>query len=149
MDKITIKEYLSLYLDKSYNNITNMANFVAIIKEMIDGLNWVGFYLLDNNKLILGPFQGKAAVQIIPIGEGACGISAKNKEVLVIKDVNDFKDHIACDDSSNSEVVIPVIKNNKLIGVLDIDSPRLNRFDENLVKELKSALNYYLTFHNL
>ncbi|MFW5794465.1 MAG: GAF domain-containing protein [Bacillota bacterium] len=149
MDKITLKEYLSLYLDNKYENITNMANFVAIIKEMVDGLNWVGFYLISNNQLILGPFQGKAAVQTIALGEGACGIVAKTKEVLVIDDVHSFEEHIACDEASNSEVVFPLIKNNQLIGVLDIDSPRHNRFNNDLVEELKSALNYYLTFHNL
>ncbi|MCF7924707.1 MAG: GAF domain-containing protein [Candidatus Izimaplasma sp.] len=146
MEKITIKEYLSLYLDKKYESITNMANFVAIIKEMVEGLNWVGFYLYDGEKLYLGPFQGKAAVQTIPLGEGVCGISAKKRETLVIDDVHSFEQHIACDESSNSEVVIPLIKNDMLIGVLDIDSPRHNRFDENIVKELKTALKYLFDF---
>lgn len=149
MDKITIIEYLSLYLDKKYTNITNMANFVAIIKEMIEGLNWVGFYLLNENELYLGPFQGKAAVQTIPLGEGVCGIAAKREEIMVIDDVHSFKEHIACDEASNSEVVLPLIKDNKLIGVLDVDSPREKSFNKSLVKQLESAVNYYLTIHNL
>lgn len=146
MDKISVNDYLSLYLDKEYKDITNMANFVAIIMEMVPHLNWVGFYLFDGHELYLGPFQGKAAVQTIPMGEGVCGISAKNQEKIVVDDVHQFEGHIACDDASNSEIVIPIVKNNKLIGVLDIDSPQHNRFDQETVKLLEESVSFLFDF---
>jgi GAF domain-containing protein len=146
MDKISVNDYLSLYLDEEYKDITNMANFVAIIMEMIPHLNWVGFYLFDGHELYLGPFQGKAAVQTIPMGEGVCGISAKNQEKIVVDDVHQFEGHIACDDASNSEIVIPIVKNNKLIGVLDIDSPQHNRFDQETVKLLEESVAFLFDF---
>lgn len=146
MDKISVNDYLSLYLDKEYKDITNMANFVAIIKEMVPHLNWVGFYLFDGNELYLGPFQGKAAVQTIPMGEGVCGISAKNQEKIVVDDVHQFEGHIACDDASNSEIVIPIVKNKKLIGVLDIDSPQHNRFDQKTVELLEESVAFLFDF---
>lgn len=146
MDKISVNEYLSLYLDKEYKDITNMANFVAIIKEMVAHLNWVGFYLFDGHDLYLGPFQGKAAVQTIPMGEGVCGISAKTQEKIVVDDVHQFEGHIACDDASNSEIVIPIVKNNQLIGVLDIDSPQHNRFDQKTVELLDQAVAFLFDF---
>ena len=146
MDKISVNDYLSLYLDKEYKDITNMANFVAIIMEMVPHLNWVGFYLFDGHELYLGPFQGKAAVQTIPMGEGVCGISAKNQEKIVVDDVHQFEGHIACDDASNSEIVIPIVKNNKLIGVLDIDSPQHNRFDQETVELLEESVAFLFDF---
>jgi GAF domain-containing protein len=146
MDKISVNDYLSLYLDEEYKDITNMANFVAIIMEMVPHLNWVGFYLFDGHELYLGPFQGKAAVQTIPMGEGVCGISAKNQEKIVVDDVHQFEGHIACDDASNSEIVIPIVKNNKLIGVLDIDSPQHNRFDQETVKLLEESVAFLFDF---
>lgn len=146
MDKISVNDYLSLYLDKEYKDITNMANFVAIIKEMVPHLNWVGFYLYDGHELYLGPFQGKAAVQTIPMGEGVCGISAKKQEKIVVDDVHQFEGHIACDDASNSEIVIPIVKNNKLIGVLDIDSPQHNRFDQKTVELLDNSVAFLFDF---
>ncbi len=146
MDRISVNEYLGLFLDKEYKPITNQANFVAIIKEMIPNLNWVGFYLYDGKELYLGPFQGKAAVQTIPMGEGVCGTAAKTREMIVVKDVHDFDGHIACDDASNSEIVIPIIKNNELIGVLDIDSPVVNRFDEDTVKTISKSVDFLFDF---
>lgn len=146
MDKISVNDYLSLYLDEEYKDITNMANFVAIIMEMVPHLNWVGFYLFDGHELYLGPFQGKAAVQTIPMGEGVCGISAKNQEKIVVDDVHQFEGHIACDDASNSEIVIPIVKNKKLIGVLDIDSPQHNRFDQETVKLLEESVAFLFDF---
>jgi GAF domain-containing protein len=146
MDKISVNDYLSLYLDEEHKDITNMANFVAIIMEMVPHLNWVGFYLFDGHELYLGPFQGKAAVQTIPMGEGVCGISAKNQEKIVVDDVHQFEGHIACDDASNSEIVIPIVKNKKLIGVLDIDSPQHNRFDQETVKLLEESVAFLFDF---
>jgi len=146
MNQITINEYLSLYLDKNYKQITNLANFVAVIKEMVDHLNWVGFYLYDGNELYLGPFQGKAAVQTIPMGEGVCGLSAQKEEVIVVDDVHYFEGHIACDDASNSELVVPIKVKGQLLGVLDIDSPVHNRFDPTTVKTIQKAVEFLFDF---
>lgn len=146
MNQISVNEYLGLYLDKSYPQTSNLANFTAIIKEMISDLNWVGFYLYNQKELYLGPFQGKSATQLIPLGSGVCGTSAKNKEILVVDDVHQFEGHIACDDASNSEIVIPVIINDELFGVLDIDSPSLNRFDQATINTLKSAVDYLIQY---
>ena len=111
--------------------IANYANVSAAIWRNMDGINWVGFYFLDNNKLILGPFQGNPACVSIEMGKGVCGTAAAKETSLVIPDVHDFPDHIVCDSASRSEIVIPMIKDDKTLGVLDIDSPLLDRFDEN------------------
>jgi GAF domain-containing protein len=108
--------------------------------EEIKDLNWVGFYLYDGEKLYLGPFQGKSAVTLIDMGKGVCGTSAIKRETIVVKNVHEFEGHIACDCNSNSEIVIPIIKNDELFGVLDIDSPVINRFDENLKKDLENLV---------
>lgn len=146
MNQISINEYLGLYLDKDYKQITNLANFSAVIKEMVPQLNWVGFYLYDGKELYLGPFQGKAAVQTIPIGEGVCGTAAKKRETIVVDDVHAYPGHIACDDASNAEIVIPIVKNDKLIGVLDIDSPVIKRFDKKTAETLQKSVDFLFDF---
>jgi len=146
MNQITINEYLSLYLDKEYKQITNLANFVAIIKEMIENLNWVGIYLYDGKELYLGPFQGKAAVQTIPMGEGVCGTAAKTKEIIVVDDVHAYEGHIACDDASNAEIVIPILVNGTLLGVLDIDSPVHHRFGQETINTIQKAVDFLFDF---
>ena len=108
--------------------IANCANISSLIFNNMKDLNWAGFYLWKNDKLILGPFQGLTATTKIELGKGVCGSSAKDKITYVVPDVHEFSGHIACDLASNSEIVIPLIKDNKLIGVLDIDSPKLDRF---------------------
>ncbi len=109
--------------------IANLANASALLMESLADINWAGFYLLKNDELILGPFQGKPACVHIAIGAGVCGTSFQRRETVLVPDVHAFPGHIACDSSSNSEIVIP-LKNskNQLIGVLDIDSPLFNRF---------------------
>lgn len=126
--------------------VAAMANFSALINDSLDNLNWVGFYLLKDEQLILGPFQGKVACSRIPLGKGVCGTSAVQKQTLRVADVHQFDGHIACDSASESEIVIPVFNNGELVAVLDIDSPILNRFTEidqigleNLVKSFESA----------
>jgi len=146
MNQITINEYLSLYLDKEFKQITNLANFVAIIKEMIENLNWVGIYLYDGKELYLGPFQGKAAVQTIPMGEGVCGTAAKTKEMIVVDDVHAYEGHIACDDASNAEIVIPILVNGTLLGVLDIDSPVHHRFGQETINTIQKAVDFLFDF---
>ena len=112
--------------------IANAANLSALIFLMLPDVNWAGFYLLRNNELILGPFQGKPAcvrIPVLPQPRGVCGAAAFERRTQLVANVHDFPGHIACDSASNSELVVPLIVDDKLIGVLDIDSPMLNRFD--------------------
>lgn len=117
-------------LESEKDWLANLCNASALIWLLIEDINWAGFYLYRKNKLILGPFQGKPACVNIEIGSGVCGTAAETKTSQLVKDVSKFPGHIACDSASQSEVVIPIYKNDQLIGVLDIDSPHLNRFDE-------------------
>lgn len=110
--------------------ITVLSNMSALIYDALDDLNWCGFYLTKDEKLILGPFQGKVACTEIEFGKGVCGTAFVRNETVLVKDVHQFEGHIACDSASNSEIVVPVHKNGSILGVLDIDSPKLARFDE-------------------
>ncbi len=122
--------------------IANLGNTSAILNEFMEDINWVGFYLFKNNQLILGPFQGKAACVRIAIGKGVCGTAFEKEMTLIVPDVHKFPGHIACDDRSNSEIVIPVMCGDKKIGVLDIDSPIKNRFDETDQKYLEEIVEF-------
>jgi L-methionine (R)-S-oxide reductase len=110
--------------------IANLANTSALLWQELMDINWVGFYLLRGNELVLGPFQGKPACVRIALGKGVCGTSAQRRESIVVPNVHEFAGHIACDSASNSEIVIPMLRSGKVLGVLDVDSPRLHRFDE-------------------
>lgn len=110
--------------------IANLANASALLFDKLDGLNWAGFYLFENGKLVLNAFQGKTACIEIPIGKGVCGHAASTLQTTVVPDVHKFPGHIACDSASNSEIVIPLIVKGKLYGVLDIDSPIFERFSD-------------------
>jgi L-methionine (R)-S-oxide reductase len=110
--------------------LANLANASALLAQALTGINWCGFYLLRGEELVLGPFQGKTACVRIPLGKGVCGTAAARRETLVVPDVNAFPGHIACDAASRSEIVVPMIENGALRGVLDVDSPDLDRFDE-------------------
>lgn len=110
--------------------LSNASNLAALIFNELPQLNWVGFYILDGSVLRLGPFQGKPACTEIPLGKGVCGTAAAKQKTLLVPDVHQFKGHIACDSASKSEIVIPLLVNGKIWGVLDIDSPVLNRFDD-------------------
>lgn len=110
--------------------IANMANVAALIWQAVPDLNWAGFYRLLDDTLILGPFQGKAACIRIPIGKGVCGAAAESKTTQLVRDVHAFPGHIACDVASQSELVVPILVQGRLIAVLDLDSPRPARFDE-------------------
>ncbi|MCL1630638.1 GAF domain-containing protein [Sporolactobacillus sp. CPB3-1] len=112
------------------SRIANLANASAWLNECLDTINWVGFYLLEEDELVLGPFQGKTACVRIKMGKGVCGTSAEKREILRVPDVHEFPGHIACDAASRSEIVIPLIKGGNLLGVLDIDSPVCDRFSE-------------------
>src|SRR5262245_51218876 len=112
------------------DRIANLANCAALLWQELPDINWVGFYLLRNGELVVGPFQGKPACVRIAIGKGVCGTAAQRRESIVVPNVHEFPGHIACDSASNSEIVVPMIKDGALLGVLDIDSPMLNRFSE-------------------
>jgi L-methionine (R)-S-oxide reductase len=109
--------------------IANAANTAALIYHTLSDVNWAGFYFLKGDELVIGPFQGKPACVRIALGKGVCGTAAQERKTIVVPDVSKFTGHIACDTNSNSEIVVPLIKGNQLLGVLDIDSPKPNRFD--------------------
>lgn len=120
---------MNALLSKDDNKISNMANFVALLKSNFDFF-WVGFYLVESSQLVLGPFQGPVACTKIPKGKGVCGSSWSDKKTLIVPDVDKFPGHIACNEASKSEIVIPLLYNEEVIGVLDIDSTDLDSFDE-------------------
>jgi len=134
-----MNQYLDDLLTGDSFEMSILANASALIKQMTEGINWVGFYILKQDKLYLGPFQGKVACNVIEVGKGVCGSSAKTGKTIVVPDVNKFPGHIACDEASRSEVVVPLFVNQKLYGVLDIDSAKLNRFLEKDVKLFEEA----------
>ncbi|WDH99256.1 GAF domain-containing protein [Paenibacillus urinalis] len=110
--------------------VANMANASALLNVFLKDINWVGFYVYDGTELVLGPFQGLPACIRIALGRGVCGTAASERKTQLVRNVHDFPGHIACDAATNSEIVVPIVKNGELFGVLDIDSPLLNRFDE-------------------
>jgi L-methionine (R)-S-oxide reductase len=131
---------LEYYIVKDDNLVTNLSNLSAYLNYFLDDINWVGFYLFDGEILYLGPFQGLPACTRIGLGNGVCGTSASTRKSLVVEDVHSFESHIGCDSASNSEIVIPIIKNGDLIGVLDIDSPSFSRFNETDRKYLEKVI---------
>lgn len=110
--------------------IANAANLSSLLYHSLPDLNWTGFYFLKGDELVLGPFQGKPACVRIGLGSGVCGTAAKRRETILVDNVHDFPGHIACDSASNSEIVVPIVVGGRLIGVLDLDSPSLSRFDD-------------------
>ncbi|MRN55529.1 GAF domain-containing protein [Paenibacillus monticola] len=112
------------------NVIANLANASALLKHSLPDTNWAGFYLYDGKELVLGPFQGLPACIRIPLNRGVCGTAATERRTLVVGDVHAFPGHISCDAASNSEIVVPLLKNDQLLGVMDIDSPLKHRFDD-------------------
>ncbi|BCZ46617.1 hypothetical protein psyc5s11_26840 [Clostridium gelidum] len=141
-----------LMQDKEDLPITKLCNASALINVLIGRINWCGFYLVKNNTLILGPFQGMPACTKIEIGKGVCGTSASKRETLLIKDVHKFEGHIACDAASNSEIVVPIIKENELIGVLDLDSDEFDRFTEvekDYLERTINILNKYINWEDI
>jgi L-methionine (R)-S-oxide reductase len=127
-----VTKQLSALLEGEPNVIANLSNASALLNQFLDRTNWVGFYLYEeeSNELVLGPFQGMPACVRIPLGKGVCGTAASERKTMLVEDVHAFPGHIACDAASQSEIVVPIVKDDKLIGVLDIDSPEKARFDE-------------------
>ena len=117
-------------LEDDKDTIASLANISAIINGYMDRINWVGFYIMKSGELVLGPFQGLPACIRIQVGKGVCGTAVAEQKAQVVPDVEKFPGHIACDSASKSEIVIPVFKNGEVMGVLDVDSPELNRFGE-------------------
>ena len=125
-----LKAQLDALTEGVAHPIANLANASALLWQALPELNWAGFYLLEGDRLVLGPFQGKTACIEIPLGRGVCGVAAAEDRTLVVEDVHCFRGHIACDSASNSEIVVPLRRNGRVVGVLDLDSPVRNRFTE-------------------
>ncbi len=138
---------LKALLDKEDWLITSLSNASALLNEYLDNINWVGFYLMQEGDLVLGPFQGKTACVRIKIGRGVCGTAVSEDKTQLVPDVHQFPGHIACDSASNSEIVVPIHHNGEIVGVLDIDSPLFNRFSEqdkaNLEESVKIIENIW------
>lgn len=130
-DYTLLCEQLKSLVENVPHKIANLANASALLFQTLDKVNWAGFYLLEGETLVLGPFQGKTACIEIPVGRGVCGTAAVKRETVLVKNVHEFEGHIACDSASNSEIVVPIFSGKDLVGVLDIDSTKLERFDEN------------------
>ena len=134
-------------LEGERDAIANFANTASLLYHSLPDLNWVGFYLLKDGELVVGPFQGKPACVRIALGKGVCGTAAARRTTVIVRNVHEFAGHIACDSASNSEIVVPLLRGNELIGVLDLDSPKLGRFDaedqvglEKVVAEVLKAI---------
>jgi GAF domain-containing protein len=134
-------------LEGERDAIANFANTTSLLYHSLPDLNWAGFYLFKDGELVVGPFQGKPACVRIALGKGVCGTAAARRATVIVKNVHEFAGHIACDSASNSEIVVPLVRGNELLGVLDLDSPKFERFDaedqaglERVVAEVLKAL---------
>jgi GAF domain-containing protein len=139
-------------LSSEKDALANLSNASAIIKACMDRLNWSGFYFMRNGELVLGTFQGLPACNRIAVGKGVCGTAAAEKKVQRIANVQEFPGHIACDSASNSEIVLPIIKDDVVYGVLDLDSPELNRFselEEQYLIKFVEKLNKYVNWEEI
>lgn len=126
------------------NGVANAANMAALLFQGLPDVNWAGFYFLNGGDLVLGPFQGKVACIRIAVGKGVCGKAAQGRETVIVPDVLAFPGHIACDAASRSEIVVPLVQGGRLLGVLDLDSPKLARFDHDDGVGLKDAVDLLL-----
>ena len=126
--------------------IANAANVSSLLYHALPDLNWAGFYLLKEGELVLGPFQGKPACVRIGMGKGVCGTAAQQRQTILVDNVHDFPGHIACDSESNSEIVLPLVKDGELLGVLDLDSPVLGRFNEQDARGLNELAAIFLDY---
>ena len=136
-------------LEGERDPIANAANLASLIFHALPELNWAGFYRMVDGELVLGPFHGKPACVRIALGKGVCGTAARERRTIVVPDVDKFPGHIACDSASRSEVVIPMVHHGKVIGVLDLDSPKLARFDEADARGLEALVHAYLAASDL
>lgn len=133
---MSLFDYAAGIIDGERDAVANMANVAAVIFDTLADINWAGFYIVKDGGLVLGPFQGKPACIRIPFDRGVCGAAAREMKTQLVKNVHEFPGHIACDSASLSELVVPIIKEGRLIGVIDIDSPLPARFSEADAKEM-------------
>ncbi|MFT5542737.1 MAG: L-methionine (R)-S-oxide reductase [Glaciecola sp.] len=138
-----INSQVRAIISEESDMIANMANIAAVLYNHLENVNWSGFYLYKESQLVLGPFQGQPACIRIPMGKGACGTSAELQKTLLIDDVHQFDGHITCDVASRSEIVVPIVVRGRLIGVLDVDSPIANRFDQNDKQGLEELVDIF------
>ncbi|KAA3617526.1 MAG: GAF domain-containing protein [Calditrichaeota bacterium] len=143
MDYKLLEKQLKSLFENETDMIANMANMSAFVFQEMKDINWAGFYIARENQLVLGPFQGKVACVRIPWGKGVCGSAAEKQETILVENVHEFPGHIACDSASNSELVIPVIINNKTFAIFDIDSPSLGRFTEEDKKGVETLVKVF------
>ena len=136
MYALLLKQLIAL-MEGERRPLPHLCNAAALIYGALKDINWAGFYLLEEDGLLLGPFQGKPACILIPLGKGVCGTAAQEDRTIIVDDVHQFPGHIACDSASRSEIVIPLRVDGRVIGVLDIDSPSVSRFDDNDLKGLE------------
>ena len=133
-------EQLKVLIEDCDYELSILSNVSALLNQSLEDISWVGFYLYQDEQLILGPFQGKVACTNIPIGKGVCGTTAQNKTTTIVPNVHEFAGHIACDSATNSEIVVPIFVNEKFYGVLDIDSISFDRFNEQDQLKLEQAM---------
>ncbi|MGD6816877.1 GAF domain-containing protein [Metabacillus sp. 84] len=143
--ELVIKQLQAL-LEDEHDQIANLSNASALLNQFLEDVNWVGFYLMKEGELVLGPFQGLPACVRIPSGKGVCGTAAATGKTQLVEDVHQFPGHIACDGATNSEIVIPLVKNGQVFGVLDIDSPSFKRFNETDKEYLEKFAEALLPF---
>ena len=151
MDYSLLAKQLQSFLEEEPFYVPALSNASALLKEAMEQINWVGFYLMRDGELVLGPFQGKVACIHISVGKGVCGTAVEQDQTLVVPDVHAFPGHIACDCASNSEIVIPIHKGGEIVGVLDIDSPVKNRFsteEKEGLEQLVEVIERYVEFSN-
>jgi GAF domain-containing protein len=139
-----LESQLRSLIDGERDFIANAANFSSLLYHSLPDVNWAGFYLLKEGELVLGPFQGKPACVRIEIGKGVCGTAAQQRQTIIVDNVHEFPGHIACDSASNSEIVVPLMREKELIGVLDLDSPSVARFDEQDAEGLNELVKVFM-----
>jgi GAF domain-containing protein len=138
-----VVQLLSL-LKGEHDFVANAANFSALLFNSLPNVNWAGFYFLKGDELVLGPFQGNPACVRIPMGQGVCGVAAQQVETIIVPNVHEFPGHIACDVASNSEIVVPLFDGERLLGVLDLDSPTIGRFDDQDAEGLNELVTVFV-----
>jgi L-methionine (R)-S-oxide reductase len=139
-----LQSQLRSLLEGELDSIANAANTAALLYHSLPDVNWAGFYLYKEGELVLGPFQGNPACVRIALGKGVCGTAAELRQTVVVANVHEFPGHIACDSASNAEIVVPLIKAGQLIGVLDLDSPSLGRFDDEDAQGLNALVEIFV-----
>ena len=144
-----LNKQLAAVLSGERNGLANTANMAALLYQGLPELNWAGFYFLHGTELVLGPFQGKVACVRIALGRGVCGTAATRRATVIVPDVHAFPGHIACDSASRSEIVVPLVRDGRLWGVLDLDSPRPARFDQDDAAGLQTAVELLLDHSDL